>query len=88
MSSIVLYQRAPNGPATFLLACCTNVSARGLPWRAEKHLTVMHWENLCLDYQLRAPAEPVPSPIPDPIDPPENPDVPVREPDPEGPGQM
>lgn len=40
------------------------------------------------DYSLRAPADPIPSPIPDPIDPPENPDVPVREPEPDIPGQM
>lgn len=39
-------------------------------------------------YQSRAPADPMPSPIPDPIDPPENPDVPVREPEPDIPGQM
>jgi len=40
------------------------------------------------NFQMRAPADPLPSPIPDPIDPPENPDVPVREPDPDLPGQM
>lgn len=40
------------------------------------------------NYELRAPAEPSPSPIQDPIDPPENPDAPVREPDPEEPGQI
>jgi len=40
------------------------------------------------EYVLRAPAEPSPPPIQDPIDPPENPDVPVREPDPEDPGQI
>jgi hypothetical protein len=39
-------------------------------------------------YTLRAPADPIPSPVPDPIDTPENPDVPVREPDPDAPGQM
>jgi hypothetical protein len=33
--------------------------------------------------RLRAPAEPIPPPVQDPIDPPENPDVPVREPDPD-----
>lgn len=44
---------------------------------------------LCVcDYRLRAPADPIPSPVPDPIDPPENPDVPVREPEPDEPGQM
>lgn len=44
--------------------------------------------NCCFKTQLRGPAEPVPSPVPEPIDPPENPDVPVREPDPEDPSQM
>jgi len=37
--------------------------------------------------QLRAPAEPSPYPVPEP-DPPDNPDVPVRDPDPSQPGQM
>jgi hypothetical protein len=39
-------------------------------------------------YAFRTPAEPVIPPIQEPIDPPENPDVPVREPDPEDPGQI
>jgi hypothetical protein len=39
-------------------------------------------------YAFRAPSEPSPPPIHDPVDPPENPDVPVREPDPEDPGQI
>lgn len=41
-----------------------------------------------VEYFLRIPSEPSPPPIQDPIDPPENPDVPVREPDPEDPGQI
>jgi hypothetical protein len=45
-------------------------------------------ENLLAELQLRTPAEPFPSPIQDPVDPPENPDAPVREPDPEEPGQI
>src|SRR5205814_4741120 len=36
-------------------------------------------------YTLRAPVEPFPTPVQDPIDPPENPDVPVREPEPDDP---
>ena len=40
------------------------------------------------DYSFRTPAEPVIPPIQEPIDPPENPDVPIREPDPEDPGQI
>jgi hypothetical protein len=39
-------------------------------------------------FSRRIPSEPSPPPIQDPIDPPENPDVPVREPDPEDPGQI
>jgi len=41
-----------------------------------------------IEYSLRIPSEPAPPPLQDPIDPPENPDVPVREPDPEDPGQI
>lgn len=40
-----------------------------------------------IDAALRIPTEPAP-PLPEPIDPPENPDAPVREPDPEEPGQI
>jgi hypothetical protein len=36
---------------------------------------------------FRTPPNPLP-PVQEPIDPPENPDVPVREPDPENPGQI
>jgi len=39
-------------------------------------------------FQVRTPPEPSPPPIKKPPDPPDNPDAPVREPDPEGPGQM
>ena len=40
-------------------------------------------------YSLRTPAEPMPPPVKEPPpDGPENPDVPVREPDPEEPGQI
>jgi hypothetical protein len=39
-------------------------------------------------YSLRTPAEPTFPPIQDPIDPPENPDVPIREPEPDDPGQI
>jgi len=45
-------------------------------------------KELRLCCQFRTPAEPYPSPIQDPVDPPENPDAPVREPDPEYPGQI
>lgn len=53
----------------------------------------LHQNAMIVDLQrqkflMRAPADPLPSPIPDPIDPPENPDVPVREPEPDIPGQM
>jgi len=39
-------------------------------------------------HKFRIPSEPAPPTIQEPIDPPENPDVPVREPDPEDPGQI
>ena len=41
-----------------------------------------------IEYLLRIPAEPEPFPIKEPPDPPENPDLPIREPDPEDPGQI
>jgi len=41
-----------------------------------------------LEYRLRMPADPEPFPVQEPPDPPENPDMPVREPDPEDPGQI
>jgi len=40
------------------------------------------------DRVLRSPAEPSPLPIKEPPDPPENPDAPVREPDPTEPAQI
>jgi hypothetical protein len=39
-------------------------------------------------HKFRIPSEPAPPPIQEPLDPPENPDVPIREPDPEDPGQI
>ena len=44
--------------------------------------------NKAAAYRLRTPAGPEPLPIQEPPDPPENPDMPVREPDPEDPGQI
>jgi hypothetical protein len=52
------------------------------------HLTTMQPDRSIAGYSFRIPSEPSPPPIQDPIDPPENPDVPVREPDPEDPGQI
>jgi hypothetical protein len=40
-----------------------------------------------LGYDLRIPSEPTPPPIKEP-NPPENPDVPIREPGPDDPGQI
>jgi len=40
------------------------------------------------EFDLRTPAEPAPPPIKEPLDPPENPDAPIREPDPEDPAQI
>jgi hypothetical protein len=39
-------------------------------------------------HHLRMPSEPSPAPIKEPPNPPENPDVPVREPDPDDPAQI
>lgn len=52
------------------------------------HLSRMQKDPVSLSYQFRFPSEPAPPPIQEPLDPPENPDVPVREPDPEDPGQI
>lgn len=48
----------------------------------------MHLNEEQAERELRTPAEPYPSPMRDPLDPPENPDVPIKEPDPEDPGQI
>jgi len=39
-------------------------------------------------FEFRTPAEPAPPPIKEPAEPPENPDAPVREPDPEEPAEI
>jgi len=62
------------------LDCC--------PFQSWPHLTGMTLSPFSPKFWSKAPADPIPSPIPDPIDPPENPDVPVREPEPDVPGQM
>jgi hypothetical protein len=48
----------------------------------------MRLDHQFFEYLLRIPSEPEPFPIQEPPDPPENPDMPVREPDPEDPGQI
>ena len=40
------------------------------------------------ELKLRNPAEPAPPPVKEPIDPRENPDMPIREPDPEDPNSI
>ncbi|HEY3617232.1 MAG TPA: hypothetical protein VGK96_10495 [Candidatus Sulfotelmatobacter sp.] len=52
------------------------------------HQNAMYTDEDPLQYHLRIPSEPEPFPIHEPPDPPENPDMPVREPDPEDPGQI
>lgn len=59
-----------------------------LPFPASRHQSDMYLHPHSSEYQLRIPSEPEPFPIHEPPDPPENPDVPVREPDPEDPGQI
>src|SRR5579864_3955504 len=55
-------------------------------WYEIPHLSFM--QLLAYRHLFRTPADPFPAPIQEPPDPPENPDVPVREPDPEDPGQI
>jgi len=51
-------------------------------------MVMIRFHDLSAHLELRIPSEPLPPPIQEPFDPPENPDVPVREPDPEDPGQI
>jgi hypothetical protein len=54
-------------------------------------MQIQHLNGVKPDTSLRpiiTPPQPAPFPINDPPDPPENPDVPVREPDPQEPGQI
>lgn len=53
-----------------------------------RHLNAMQTDILSPRFELRTPAEPAPPPIKEPTEPPENPDAPVREPDPEEPAQI
>jgi len=53
------------------------------------HLNAMNKvRNNPMSYDLRISSEPSPPPIQDPIDPPENPDIPIREPEPDEPNQI
>lgn len=61
---------------------------KGFRCHHRRHLSGMHPSREQTERALRAPAEPYPSPIQDPVEPPENPDVPIREPDPEDPEQI
>ena len=53
-------------------------------WHPKDHAGVDDSSSLA----LRTPAEPTFPPIQEPNDPPDNPDVPVREPEPDDPGQI
>jgi hypothetical protein len=46
------------------------------------------WTTRMPERKFRNPAEPSPPPVKEPIDPPENPDMPIREPDPEDPNEI
>ena len=48
----------------------------------------MQDKHVPIEYRLRIPPGPEPFPVQEPPDPPETPDLPVREPDPEDPGQI
>jgi hypothetical protein len=64
-------------------------SLKAFPLPALWHLKTMQLESVPgFEQRLRIPSEPAPPPIQEPLDPPENPDVPVREPDPDDPGQI
>ncbi len=76
----------PSGPACFWRLDHTKIG--GFRFVAVWHQNGMHAQDFSPKYRLRMPADPEPFPIHEPPDPPENPDVPVREPDPEDPGQI
>jgi len=59
-----------------------------LPFGRFRHLNFMPDGYYSIEYRLRIPPGPEPFPVQEPPDPPENPDLPVREPDPEDPGQI
>ena len=78
--------RASRGPLFSLMSDWQNLHCRSSEFL---HLSAMQQDvNLPVPLRLRIPGEPEPSPIQEPPDPPENPDLPVREPDPEDPGQI
>ena len=52
------------------------------------HQIAMHPNCVSAEYRLRVPSEPEPFPVKEPPDSPENPDMPVREPDPDQPFQI
>jgi hypothetical protein len=56
------------------------------------HLSGISWDmkppNALRQIELRKPSDPSPPPIREPIEPQENPDVPIREPDPEEPNEI
>jgi hypothetical protein len=63
-----------------------------LPFKGVAHLNGMTilspLEIPVAEFRVRVPPEPSPAPIKEPPDAPENPDAPVREPDPDEPAQM
>jgi hypothetical protein len=70
----------------FLCRTEEDASRRRLPIPRLWHLNANM--KYSFEYKFRMPADPEPFPIQEPPDPPENPDMPVREPDPEDPGQI
>ena len=75
----------------WLAALIADRSGRWLPFKTFSHLKAMTvlTENFPPDFlRVRKPPEPSPAPIKEPPDGPENPDAPVREPDPDEPAQM
>jgi len=85
-SAIKFFQGwAHHRPARFRLCVCTRI--QGL--RFAPSIIPLREESIMVDYVLRVPTtEPSPPPVQEPTEPPENPDVPVREPEPDVPNQI
>lgn len=76
--------RGPNSGPRFRLYPASQMR---LPFSWLWHQNSMHPDN-DFHYQFRIPSEPEPFPVKEPPDSPENPDMPVREPDPDQPFQI
>jgi hypothetical protein len=71
-----------------VLARVAGAEQMRLPLAPFWHQNAMQLNRQFLEYRLRTPAEPEPFPVREPPAPPENPDLPVREPEPDVPNQI